>query len=72
MTPEQKEEDRKFIQREINSLDGPIRQHTILLKAYEAGGDLLKEQKDKVAALLGAQIAARDVFIQELKNLDQD
>jgi len=47
-----------------------IRQHSILLRAYTAGGDAVKEMKDKVAAVLGGQLAMRESLEADLAALD--
>lgn len=69
MTTEELDADRKFIQDQIDGLAAPIRQHTILLKAYEAGGDGVKETKDKVAAALGGQLAMKECLEAQLAEL---
>jgi hypothetical protein len=70
MTPTDIAADRQFIQSQIEALAPQIRQHTILLRAYTAGGDAVKEMKDKVAAALGGQIAMRESLEADLAALD--
>lgn len=69
MNAEEITTDIKFVQDQIAGLAPSIRQHTILLKAYAAGGDGVKEMKDKVAAVLGGQIAMRESLEVDLQEL---
>ncbi len=71
MTSEEIATDIKFIQDQIAGLAPAIRQHTILLKAYEAGGEGVKETKDKVAAALGGQIAMKESLEADLRDLQK-
>jgi len=70
MTAEEIAADRQFIQSQLDALAPQIRQHTILLKAYSAGGDSVKETKEKVAAVLGGQIAMKESLEADLAALD--
>ena len=69
MNAEEITTDIKFVQDQIDGLAPSIRQHTILLRAYTAGGDSVKEMKDKVAAVLGGQIAMRESLEVDLQEL---
>lgn len=69
MTPEEIAADRKFIEEQIAGLAAPIRQHKILLRAYEAGGEGVKEMRDKVAAVLGGQLAMEESLKADLAAL---
>lgn len=70
MTAEEIANDRQFIQSQLDALAPQIRQHTILLRAYTAGGDGVKETKEKVAAVLGGQIAMKESLEADLAALD--
>lgn len=70
MTQPEIDETRQFIQSQIDGLAKPIREHTILLKAYQAGGESMKEMQDKVAAILGSQIAMRESLESQAKELN--
>jgi len=70
MTTEEIAADRQFIQSQLDGLAPQIRQHSILLRAYTAGGDAVKDMKDKVAAVLGGQIAMRESLEADLAALD--
>jgi hypothetical protein len=70
MTPTDIAADREFIQAQLEGLAPQIRQHSILLRAYTAGGDAVKEMKDKVAAILGGQLAMRESLEADLAALD--
>jgi hypothetical protein len=71
MTSEEIATDIKFVQDQIAGLAPSIRQHTILLKAYDAGGDGVKEMRDKVAAALGGQIAMKESLESDLESLQK-
>jgi hypothetical protein len=59
-------EKRAFIQTQIDGLEKPIFEQTILQKGYAAGGDVTKEQLEKTTATLGSLIAVREAFVAEL------
>lgn len=69
MTNAEIEQHRQFIRQNISVLDGEIRRLALLQKAYKAGGDTMAESLEKVSTALGANIAAREVFQQELDEL---
>lgn len=72
MTESETQNHREFIRQNLTVLDGQIRQLTLLQKAYKAGGDLMSESLEKVSASLGSNIAAREVFQQELDALESE
>lgn len=62
------EEKKAFIQSQIDGLEAPIYQHTLLQKAYKAGGENTKEQFEKASTVLGSLIAVRESLEEDLKS----
>ena len=63
---------RAFIQTQIDSLDQPIFEGTVLQKAHKAGGDVMKEELERTSQRLGSLIAMREALEQELKAVPDD
>ena len=56
-----------WIKEQLAGLETPIRQQTILLKAYKAGGESTKDAFDKTSSVLGGLLAAKESFEEDLK-----
>ena len=59
-----------WIKNQIASFEAPIRQQTLLLKAYKAGGEATKEAFEKTTTLLGGLIAAKESLEEDLKTAE--
>jgi len=61
----------KFIEDQIAAVDPQIKQAKIMLIAWQAGGELFKENAEKTAAQLGSLTAVSDSLMAQLAELNQ-